>query len=805
MPDNRPRARQEHNVSGGGNVYRKGSGLGTGPVGSGGGFHGGSSGGGGKRAALGGGSTLLVVIIIIAYFLFGGKDSSLLSDTEADGDSYSYTQTQPSGNTGTASSGSTQTSFGNTSGPFAAQNVSQTYTQNTTGAYEADDAVASGARSKRTVLKGNGSDVVTMMVYMCGTDLESKSGMASNDMAEMAQANIADNVNILVYTGGCSSWRTRGISSEVNQIYQISDGGMTRLVDNDGAKKMTDPDTLSGFIRWCAKNYPANRYELIFWDHGGGSVSGFGYDEKFRSAGSMNLSGIKKALTDGGVTFDFVGFDACLMATAETAVMLEDHADYMLASEETEPGIGWYYTNWISKLSRDTSIPTVELGKTIIDDFTNACMAKVNGQKTTLSLIDLAEFNHTVPEKLKNFSQSVSELVTNNEYRTVSDARYQTREFAQNSKIDQVDLANLAENMGTTEGRELAGAIRGAVKYNRTSYNMSNANGVSIYFPYRKTGYVDRAAATFADIGMDPAYTKCIKDAAAMQTSGQIAAGGSGNPLGSLLGTGSSGSYSYGSSDIFGTLLSSFLTDRSVTIDGLDPDEASFLSERSMPDEAIGEYINLNHLDENALTFTVNDEGRYVLKLSEEQWSLIHDVDMNMFYDDGAGYVDLGLDNRFEFDENDDLLAITNGTWFSIGGQIAPYYHTDTVELGDDRYVIAGYVPCLLNGEQAKLFMEFTDEVPFGYITGASYVYRDNETETEAKNLLEVKAGDKLEFICDYYSYDGKYIDSYRIGEPVILAEDTEIGNAYVGDGTKVITYRFTDIYNHQYWTPPIR
>ena len=126
---------------------------------------------------------------------------------------------------------------------------------------------------------------------------------------------------------------------------------------------MTKPDTLTGFIQWCNQNYPANRRELIFWDHGGGSISGYGYDEKNPGSGSMTLSGINQALKNAGVTFDFIGFDACLMATVETALMLDDYADYMIASEETEPGVGWYYTNWLTELSADPSMSTLEIGK----------------------------------------------------------------------------------------------------------------------------------------------------------------------------------------------------------------------------------------------------------------------------------------------------------------------------------------------------------------------------------------------------------------------------------------------------------
>jgi hypothetical protein len=156
----------------------------------------------------------------------------------------------------------------------------------------------------------------------------------------MLNADLSDKVNVLVYTGGCKKWQNSAVSSTTNQIWQVKDEGMICLEKDLGSHAMTDPDNLSWFIRWCEKNYPANRKALIFWDHGGGSVSGYGYDEKFARDGSMDLAEIDEALTDGGVRFDFVGFDACLMATTETALMLGKHADYLIASEETEPGSG---------------------------------------------------------------------------------------------------------------------------------------------------------------------------------------------------------------------------------------------------------------------------------------------------------------------------------------------------------------------------------------------------------------------------------------------------------------------------------
>ena len=770
MDPNKPRSREKNVTSGGSGVHRRGSGLGTGPVGSSNGYSGRSesSGGGGKRAAIGGGGAVGAIAIIMM----------LLKSCNLGG---------VSDNAGTAPGGDILPNHAS---------VSEQYIADDGGAV--DTTVAEGSRAKYTAIKGNNQDTVTMMVYVCGTDLESKNGMASSDIQEMAAAKYGDNVNVIVYTGGCKQWRLDGISNQTNQIYQIKDGQMTRLEADMGNKVMTDPATLTEFIKYCSANFPANRNELIFWDHGGGSVSGFGYDEKNAKKGSMSLAGINQALKNSGMKFDFIGFDACLMATAETALMLNNYADYLIASEETEPGIGWYYTNWLTKLGENTSAPTVEIGKNIVDDFVTQCGKRCPGQKTTLSVIDLAEFANTVPSNLSSFANSVSSLMEKEEYKTVSDARNDTREFATSSKIDQVDLVHLAHNMKTDEGKQLADAIQKAVKYNRTSSNMTNAYGVSIYFPYKRTSYVDSACSTYDQIDMDDSYAKCIRQFASLETSGQIAAGGSSSPLASLFGGMSGGSS--GSADIIGSLLSGFLGgggDRSI--DGLDQSNTDFMSEQPLDNTA--DYLALNYFDANALTWNETD-GKYKMSLTADQWKMVHTLDKNVFYDDGTGYVDLGLDNVYNIDGND-LIADTDRDWLAVNGQVVAYYHTDTVENGD-KYTISGYIPAMLNGDRVKILVIFDQDHKDGYIVGAETDYRNNETDTVAKSVTELTDGDKIDFLCDYYTYDGDYEDSYYLGETLTVNGTLKLSNVDVGDGAVKITYCFTDVYNQEYWSEAI-
>ena len=754
MADNkRPTGRDTRTSGKSSGVNLRGDGLGTGPVGSQNGYSGRKGGAsGGQRAAIGGGfSTIVIILLIVLFGGHGGQQGT--TDTGYNYDEPAYTQP-----------------------PAITQTVN-------TG--KPDTTVAAGSREKRTKILGGGADTVTLMVYMCGTDLESKDGMATNDLREMASASYGDNVNILVYTGGCNAWKTNGISNSVNQIYRVKSGGLENLVKDDGAKTMTDPATLTSFIKYCANNFPANRYELILWDHGGGSVSGYGYDEKYKSSGSMRLGEIDKALKNAGVTFDFIGFDACLMATAETALMLDNYADYMIASEETEPGIGWYYTNWLSKLGSDTSMPTVDIGRNIIDDFTAACSQQCRGQKTTLSITDLAEFRNTVPDKLSAFSDSISTMISDNNYKSISDARYMTREFAASSKIDQVDLADFAVNVGNAEGKELAAAIKDAVKYERSA-NISNAYGISVYFPLKRTSYVDAACSEYSEIGMDDSYARAIRQFASLEVSGQAVSGG-GSPVASLFGDGSSGV----GADVVGSLLSAFLSGS---------DGSGFLSDRAMTDDEMSDYLTLNHFDSSSLFWNEAD-GEYRLTLSDQQWDMVHDVDMNMFVDVGTGYADLGIDNLFTTDGND-IVADTRKLWFAVDGHIVAYYRTDTQTI-DGETVISGYIPAYVNGERAKILVIIDNESPYGRITGAVSDYHDGETDTVAKSAIELKEGDIIAPICDFYDYDKNYNDTYYLGEEFALSADPYLSNEDVGKPVS-ITYRLTDIYETEYWTPAI-
>ena len=757
----------------------------SGPLGS-----GGSSGGGGSKMKW-------ILLLLVLFLVFGGG-KGLFSNLFGGGSGGSSNQGSGSSNTQQSQStgidllqsvlgGGMGSSFsgGNSGSASSSTNYNGWFGKSNVGVL--DESVDKAAKAKLTKIKGNGKDTVTIMVYMCGTDLESRMSMATADLNEMLQSQAGNKVNIIVLTGGCKQWRNNVVSSQVNQIYQIKGGQMVRLESNAGTNAMTDPDYLTKFIQYCAKNYPANRNELILWDHGGGSISGYGYDEKNRRAGSMDLAEIKTALKNSGVTFDFIGFDACLMATVENGLMLSEYADYMIASEESEPGVGWYYTNWLKKLEEDTSMPTLQIGKNICDDFVAACKKSAPRQSTTLSVVDLAELAATAPDKLSAFASDTSKMITATakpkkdeqtaNYKTVTAARTKTREFARGQGIDQVDVIHLAKNLDTKSSNALAKSLLSAVKYNQASSDMTNSFGLSIYFPYQRMKNVDTIAKVYDQIGMSDDYTKCIKQYAKVETGGQSAYGGSAmsSPMGSLFellqGAGSQ-SYSAPSSSVSSgdvtDLLGALLGGRS-NIDELNESNTEYLKEDSLSNEDVGDFVSANYFDESQLSWE-KDGDHYKMHLSDDQWSLVTDLELNMYYDDGEGFIELGFDNVFKLTDEGDLIGKNDHTWLAVDEQPVAYYYESTVGNKKD-YTVRGHIPVLLNGERANLIVVFTDEEPGGRIEGAQFVY-DDEVEVVAKNVTELKEGDKIDFIADYFTYNAEYQDSYMIGDQYVVGKE---------------------------------
>ncbi len=222
----------------------------------------------------------------------------------------------------------------------------------------------------------------TIMVYMAAdNNLEP---FALQDLDEMERAHPGNGVTVVALVDRSSEdYESGNIPPDVAESVSNSpswDDAKIILVRPDdspgirsdfikdlGEVDTGDPATLEGFIRYAASNYPADHYVLIIWDHGGGP-GGAAWDDT-NGQDYLTLKEMREAIEASGVHLDLIGFDACLMATIDAAYEFRSVADYMAASEETEPGYGWPYDRWLPQLVSNPGMSPEDLGRAILTSY----------------------------------------------------------------------------------------------------------------------------------------------------------------------------------------------------------------------------------------------------------------------------------------------------------------------------------------------------------------------------------------------------------------------------------------------------
>lgn len=350
----------------------------------------------------------------------------------------------------------------------------------------------------------------TIMLYMIGSDLESDYAAASSDIEEMKASGMDfDSVNFLIYTGGTKNWINSEIPSDKNAIFKLTNSGLVKLEEYEKSN-MTNPDNLTNFLNYGYDNYKASKYSLILWDHGGGPIYGYGIDENF--VGTLTLDKLKQALSNSKFSskkLEMIGFDACLMASIETANALSDYAKYMIASQEVEPGYGWDYS-FLSNVNSKTSV--VDMGTSIIDYYGNYYKGMSGAKGITLSLLDLSKIDD-VENKLNDLFKDVDDNLTI-DYSTVSRTRNSAKSFGKvsiNSSYDLVDLYDLVDKMPSKYSNKvdsLQNILDSFVVHQTT--DLSNTYGVSIYFPYDNKKYINEMINIYKGFGFATEYTNFI-------------------------------------------------------------------------------------------------------------------------------------------------------------------------------------------------------------------------------------------------------------------------------------------------------
>ncbi len=691
--------------------------------------------------------------------------------------------------------------------------------QNDTGsqtAEEKENLIISGK------LYGNQDTTWTVMMYLCGTDLESQYGFASINLDEVCNADLSDNVNFIIETGGAGAWQTGGISNQELSRFHVKNSEM--LIDETcPSASMGDADTLEDFIKWGASEYPADRYMLILWDHGGGSLFGICLDELY-NGDALSLKEVETAIVNAEVPFEVAGFDACLMSSLETAETFQGYAHYMVASEETEPGTGWDYTAWINYLSENTGCSGKELGEKIVDSYMDKCASIGQEGMATLSVSDLTKLP-ALSKAFRNYSGEILMSTQNaSDFQSVVQGATQSESYGERSGADGTyDMVDLGDLMNKTAGilkeysDDVLKAIEEVVVYESHGAYRSRSSGISVFYPK----YIDNDIyEAYEDITDNTAYLEYASvvngewDSASWETAWTEA----------YEDYNSEGQSSGG---LFDSLFSSGGNEEEYGYDG----EEGYYEETEDETEGIEEedsggssggfmsgFFGNGNSEESVDLFQSlhpvqpgDEEVKYEQYLDEDNTLNLRllsglDIVKNvrftiLFMQDEENCLYMGSDSDINSDyEKGEFSDNFRGTWMTIGGE---YVCAELIDSTDDYYLYI--IPAKVNGEDTYLraVYEFDKEA---YRVLGTYDGEYEDTNLSGRNIHPLKPGDKVDFV--FYSFDMN-ADEDDEGEDqitgsIVWNNDTDMLDEEMDDGKFYYMFVIEDIFGNETYCDPV-
>lgn len=545
----------------------------------------------------------------------------------------------------------------------------------------------------------------TIFVYLCGTDLESSGqGSATGDIQQMMEAESSDNVRFVVQTGGTKKWINEVFSASEAERWIVQNQDMQK-VGSVPLKNMGSSENLADFLKWGVKEYASEKMGVIFWDHGGGCIQGACVDE-LNGGDTLDLMEINSAFADvyEGMTdkFEFIGFDCCLMGTAEVANILASYARYFYGSQETEPGTGWDYTTFTNALVKNPTANGAELGKVIADSFYNECASVQQEKECTLTIVDLSKMDDFVIA-FNDFSKKLFESAGNN-LKAVVKGVMSADNFGGNNKSEgytnMVDVGGIISQCSkTVDGSAALEALKNCIVYNKNGATHSKASGLSVFYPLNVNEPKDLQ--TFSKVTVSPYYLSIVD---------MVAKGFSEN--------------GYSNAALFDS-------------------DGNWDNETETEGDDYFNYASEEGGESKLITFAekakLSADGTFGFKLDESGKAYTADVSAVILMDlDDDNMVELGqtIDINADWEDTGVVTDEFDGSWLGLpDGQLLAMY---VVSSGEEGVVYTS--PIFLNGKRTNLRIVRTNEsiVVEGAWDGI------DEHGMAAREITKIKEGDKI-------------------------------------------------------------
>lgn len=367
---------------------------------------------------------------------------------------------------------------------------------------------------------GNGGGSTwTILVYGHGDHNLSTSLL--RDMLEMEQLGSSDGFNIVLqadfnagdrdFTRLATDWGLErslhtGISRYLmggdtdGDAWTLNSKPIQRLPES---MNMDEVSTLKDFLNWGIQSYPADRYGVVFWNHGG-QWEGFGGDTQDGTTHTDGLSTavIRKAVKETMAArslakLDFVAFDTCLMGGAEVLVDFVDITDLFIANAELDYGDGLDYGAELKLLRDDPTMDIFEFGRREIPVWDAHHQTDVDQALKVHATFDLRKFG-TFSQSFNEFSKQLLDIMPGGAVLIQSLQRqtvhYNVSNVSEiNKPTDYIDLGEFADKIAAHSAAP--DSLRAAaVAVSRTIDEMvvgmtagtkreGKVHGLSVYYP----------------------------------------------------------------------------------------------------------------------------------------------------------------------------------------------------------------------------------------------------------------------------------------------------------------------------------
>ena len=588
--------------------------------------------------------------------------------------------------------------------------------------------------------------------YLCGSDLETDGGAATADLYELLEVSLPENIKVVIQAGGAAQWQNDEIASDKLTRCLYSDEDFEILEELPDAN-MGETETLKDFLSFCSQNYPADHQMVLFWNHGGGSVTGAAFDEN-HDFDSLTLSEMHDAfeqvftLSDKKPPIELIGFDTCLMATVDTASTFSDISKYLVASEELEPGCGWYYSGWMQDLADNPEMNGAELGKVICDRYIEGCEYEGVAEEITLSVTDLQKISPLLDAYSKLGDEALTLACEDPTFfaefgRAASRSENYGGNTSEEGYTNMVDLGHLVRNsieLLPENSQSILDALEQCVIYKVSGEYREEATGLSCYYSYN--GDVE-------DLN---------------------------------------GYISVGSNDAFKHLYTYEITGT------LDEEGMDYVTDIGCDD--VSDIPDAQSFDLEDFPLTIDDDGNAVLSLGSEIADILKGVYINLCYvsEDDDLILVLGRDNDLNGDwETGKFWDNFRGVWGAIDGNLC---YMELIYEGDDYNLYS--VPVLLNGEECNLHVAYDYNTEEYKILGARKGLDD--TGMADKNLTLLKPGDEISTIHYAMTISGDDDDPTPVvADTFTVTKDTAFTEEDLGDGTFMMAFEMVDTSNKSY------